>query len=296
MDSWINKIDKNKLIKDRSYSQSYQDSLIDLIFKNIKKNKNPFCVEFGYNCNSIYKNNRGNCTKLIIDHEWDYTLFDCNNENPSKNLYKHLLSSKNICKIFKKYKVPLDVDYISIDVDSIDLWLFDALLKEYKAKLFSVEHNTNYPIERAITKIENSNPYEGDRLYGASLKALNLVAEKYGYTLIWVVEELDAFFVRNDLIEKELTMFKPNLKKWRSISNTICHKPVKDKERLKECLDYEVFIKSNKNIEKSIDAAQDICKKVLLENSFREYKQFLMRQFKNPKLAFKKLIKKFFKL
>ena len=29
MDSWINKIDKNKLIKDRKYSQSYQDSLIE---------------------------------------------------------------------------------------------------------------------------------------------------------------------------------------------------------------------------------------------------------------------------
>ena len=105
MDSWINKIDKNKLIKDRKYSQSYQDSLIDLIFKNIKTSKNPFCVEFGYNCNSIYKSNNGNCTKLILDHDWHYALFDCNNENPSKNLYKHFLTSDNICNIFKTKKL-----------------------------------------------------------------------------------------------------------------------------------------------------------------------------------------------
>ena len=74
--------------------------------------------------------------------------------------------------------------------------LFEALLKKFNAKLYSVEDNCNYPIERAITKIENSSFFEGDRLYGASLKALNLVAEKYGYTLIWVVEQLDAFFCK----------------------------------------------------------------------------------------------------
>ena len=110
--------------------------------------------------------------------------------------------------------------------------------------------------------------------------------------MIWVVDELDAFFIRNDLIEKELENFKPNLKQWKSISNMICHKPVIDKEKLKECLDYEVFLKSNGNIEKSIDAAQDICEKVLLKNRFREYKQFINRQIKNPKLAIKKITKR----
>lgn len=292
MSNWIKKIKKEELIKQRKYSQKYQDALIDFIFANIKKSKKPFCVEFGYNTDNIFKNNNGNCTKLIIDHKWEYRLFDCDNENESINLYKYYLTSKNICNIFKKHNVPSDVDYISIDVDSIDFWLFEALLKEYKAKLFSVEYNCNYPIERAITKIENFNYYEDDRLYGASLKALNLVAEKYGYTLIWVVEELDAFFIRNDLIEKELENFKPNLKQWKSLSNTICHKPISDKEKLRECLDYEVFIKSNGNIEKSIDAAQDVCEKVLLKNRFREYKQYINRQIRDPLLAIKKITKK----
>ena len=191
---------------------------------------------------------------MILHHNWDYVLFDCHNENESINLFKHFLTSKNICDIFQKHNVPKDVDYISIDVDSIDLWLFDALLKQYKAKLFSVEHNSNFPIDRAITKIENTNFFEGNRLYVASLKALNMVAEKYGYSLIWVVEELDAFFVRNDLIEKELENFRPNLKKWKSITNKICHKPLENKKRLKECLDYEIFLTSNGNIAKSIEA------------------------------------------
>lgn len=45
MNNWINGINKKKLIKKRKYSQQYQDALIDLIFKNIKPSKNPFCVE-----------------------------------------------------------------------------------------------------------------------------------------------------------------------------------------------------------------------------------------------------------
>ena len=59
---------------------------------------------------------------------------------------------------------------------------------------------------------------------------------------------------------------------------------------MKECLDYEVFLKTNGNIEKSIEAAQDICKIVLLENKFRYYKQFLINQIKNPILAFKNIL------
>ena len=292
MHNWIKNINKKELIKQKKYSQKYQDALIDFVFENIKTNEKPFCVEFGYNHDKIFKNNKGNCTKLILDHNWDYILFDCHNENESINLYKHFLTSNNICEIFQRYNVPKEVDYISIDVDSIDLWLFEALLKEYKSKLFSVEYNPNFPIDRAITKIENSNFFEGDRLYGASLKALNLVAEKYGYTLIWVVDELDAFFVRNDLIKKELEMFKPNLKKWKSNANKICHKPLENKEKLKECLDYEVFQESNGNIEKSIQSAQDICEIVLLKNRFREYRQFINRQIRNPKYAFKKITNK----
>ena len=61
---------------------------------------------------------------------------------------------------------------------------------------------------------------------------------------------------------------------------------------MRECLDYEVFIKSNGNIEKSIDAAQDVCEKVLLKNRFREYKQYINRQIRDPLLAIKKITKK----
>ncbi len=38
------------------------------------------------------------------------------------------LSSANIVSLFEKYKVPFAADYVSIDIDSTDLWIFRAIL------------------------------------------------------------------------------------------------------------------------------------------------------------------------
>lgn len=290
MKEWIKNINKKKLIEKKMYSQSYQDSLIDYIFKNIGTSINPYCVEFGYDRETITKDNLGNCTNLILNKNWNYLLLDGANENPDINLRKHFLTSKNICKIFKKYNVPQEPDYISIDVDSSDLWLFDALIKKYKARLFSVEHNVNFPINRAITKIESPDSWICDRAYGASLKALNIVAENNGYSLIWVVNDLDAFFVRNDLIHDESGRLTFPLKKWAKLTNKLFHAPVKDKSRINYFLDYEVFINTNGDLKKSIDAAKEICTRVLLKNRFRELKKHhIPLLFKSPKKSLKYL-------
>jgi hypothetical protein len=58
------------------------------------------------------------------------------------------LSSANIVSLFEKYKVPLEADYVSIDIDSTDLWVFRAILasKKFRPRVFSVEYNANLAI------------------------------------------------------------------------------------------------------------------------------------------------------
>ena len=175
-----------KALSEPAYSQQHQDALLDTIFANIKPNASPYCVEFGFNAPSLDCEQSGaNCAKLIAKHGWDYLLLDGRYENESINLHKHFLTSSNICSIFRSYNVPVDCDYISIDVDSTDLWLFKSLLSEYNAKVYSVEFNPSFPHDRAITFIEISHRYfGGDRAYGASLKALNDVAKEFNYSLL----------------------------------------------------------------------------------------------------------------
>ena len=56
-----------------------------------------------------------------------------------------MLSEENIVEHFVAAGTPRDVDYVSIDVDSIDVWLLRALLLgDYRPRILSVEFNPNF--------------------------------------------------------------------------------------------------------------------------------------------------------
>ena len=177
MKKWITGLDR-KIFGAGKYSESYQDELLEVIFSHVgTANPTSFCVEFGFDSRCLTTGSRSNVARLVVEKKWRSLLLDRENENPEINLHRHLLDSLNICSVFQRYRVPKEPDYISIDADSTDLWLFEALLREYRARIFSVEYNAHFPLDAAITFPNDSRArWENDRGYGASLKALNLVA------------------------------------------------------------------------------------------------------------------------
>ena len=151
-------------------------------------------------------------------------------------------------------------------------------LKKYKPMVISVEYNCHFPHDKAITFPNNPNfSWEGDRSYGASLKALKLVGEKNGYSLLWVVKYLDAFFIRNDLIEDGSDSICFPYEKWINHCNILGHKRSIENKLLNEFIDYEVYLESNYNLEESKKAAKNVTKEYLISNplSFREIKYAL---------------------
>ena len=258
--NWISKIYQNKK---RIFSQGKQDGIIEYIINNIKIN-NKFCVEFGYDSNDLTSGGGPNTTNLIINHNWDYLLLDGTHNNEKINLHKHFLTKDNICDLFKKYNVPLEPGYISIDVDSTDLWLMNSILQKYKPSFLSVEFNPNIPIDHAITfPPSDENGWNNDKIFGASLKALNIIGQNKHYTLIYagnlnISKHHDAFFVRNDLIIN--CQGRPKLEDFRFIYCPI-HSSCKT-DRYKIMLDYEEFLLTN-NIAKSQEKANKVCKTYL---------------------------------
>ena len=271
------------------YSQSYQDSLLLEIFKNIgTENSPPFCVEFGFNHPDLIGGSGSNVARMVLHEGWRALLLDAEYENHAINLRKHFLTSSNICDIFRNYGVPTKPDYISIDVDSTDLWLFDSILKEYRARVFSVEYNSSYPLDSAVTFPNDSNQFwRGDRGYGASLKALVTVANQHGYSLLWVVPRLDAIFIRNDLVQDGVEEAVFPLEKWRKYTSSPSHPPMTDLTRLASFVDYEVFIKTG-DLKESQKAA------------YLDAKAFLTNSYDWPSLIrrasglFKKVLSKYF--
>ncbi len=58
-------------------------------------------------------------------------------EVPEINLHKHMITSENIISLFDLYNVPLEMDYLSIDLDSIDIYIFKTVIssKKYRPRV-----------------------------------------------------------------------------------------------------------------------------------------------------------------
>jgi|GEM_PF-755619 hypothetical protein len=264
MKNWIKALD-DKVFGSGTYSQSYQDELIEIVFANIRpKNNRPYCIEFGFNSESLTAGTGANVGRLVLENKWDCLLLDGDNENPEINLHKHFLTSVNVSDIFREHRVPEEPEYISIDVDTTDLWLFEAVVRDYKAMLFSAEYNANYPLSAAITFPNDFNErWEKDRGYGASLKALKMVAEKHGYSLLWVVPCFDAFFIRNDLIDDGTGQICFPFEKWAQCTQLAFHSPLKNKSRANIFIDYETYLNTNGDIIESQRKAYPVCQEYL---------------------------------
>ena len=267
MKPWIRDLASVKWRRGK-YSQSYQDMLLERIFSTIGvRNTPPFCVEFGFNDASLTGGSGSNVANFVLHHGWRCLLLDGSHANPSINLHRHFLTAENICDVFAEHGVPTEPEYISIDVDSTDLWLFRSLLCRYKAMVYSVEYNSCFPLERAITfPNDASKIWPGDRGYGASLKALQMVAAEGGYSLLWVVRPFDAVFIRNDLIEDGSGDLTFPLGRWKHATSFNHHRCLKDASRSDLFLDYETYVRSGGDMAASHRNARDVARKALLED------------------------------
>lgn len=176
------------------YSQFGQDGIIQEIFKNVGTT-NKFCVEFGQNRPDFEESNTG---FLRLDQKWDGLLMDLDAKHPS--IKNEMVTSKNIVGLFHKYNVPLEPDFVSIDIDSCDLWVFKSIIQsEFKPRVLSVEYNPTYT-DMSTVPDDPDFRWQGDCVYGASLYALEYTGRMNGYTLVAAVYPVDCFFVRNDVL------------------------------------------------------------------------------------------------
>ncbi len=276
-ENWISKIQEHEA---RHSSQGMQDGVIDFISQQIDISNN-YCIEFGYDATN-WDDCLPNTKYLVHERKWDYLLMDGNCHNPDINLYQHFITSENICELFEKYDVPKEPGYISIDLDSTDIWVTDALLKNYSPSFFSVELNPNFPIDAAMAFPNDKDEFwHNDRVMGSSLKALSMMAQNHGYSLVYAgcystAKHHDAFFVRDDLIEMSHV---PSLE---SFANT--HVPlhavcVNRRENI--YLNYAVWLET-KDVQKSRDAVPKEWKKHISGTVFQRLsrkRKMLMHKF-----------------
>lgn len=203
------------------FSQNGEDGLLLYILSKIGV-VNPWFVEFGaggFTSNTLMLAQQYGWNGLSLDGDKD-SIREMNNlyneimlENPERSLQavSSWLTRENINSVLTEAKAPKEIDLLSVDIDGIDYWLWDAVkvinprvvIMEYNAS-FGQENAVSIPYDESFYRWDNKNHPNG-WYYGTSLAALSYLADLKGYALVACESTgVNVFFVRKELISDEL--------------------------------------------------------------------------------------------
>ena len=118
-----------------------------------------------------------------------------------------LVDAENVNDTLRESEMPDEVDFLSLDIDGNDYWVWNALTA-ISPKILCLEYNAFYGPHISWTKsYEADFKWPGKNIYyGASLKALEKLSRSKGFTLVACdYSGVNAFFVRDDLINETFT-------------------------------------------------------------------------------------------
>ena len=201
--------------ENKIYSQNGEDGIIAHIFAAIGATSRV-AVEIGVSVTTTdeqgnYISDRiENNTAALADNGWKLYWFDIIDPYtiPRGCVFTNkFLTKDNIVESFERNGIPKEFDLLSIDIDSNDYYLRDAL-RGYSPRVVVSEYNGCFDgsTEHVMPYKEDYIwPGSSDREYGASLKSLTKQADELGYDLVYCEKNgVNAFFVRRDV-----NVFKP---------------------------------------------------------------------------------------
>lgn len=190
-----------------AYSQADEDGIITEIFARIGTTDRRF-VEFG--CGDGLENNS---TYLLLTG-WTGLWMDGGAENIEivrkafhdyladrrLTLTKTFITRENINSLISSAGFSGEIDFLSIDIDGNDYWIWEALTV-IRPRVIAIEYNATFrPPHKIVQEYNPSHVWQSDNAYGASLSAVETLGSRLGYVLVGCsYAGTNAFFVRRDL-------------------------------------------------------------------------------------------------
>lgn len=197
------------------YSQWGEDGILQYLTRSVDLPNKVF-VEFGV---ETYR--EANTRWLLTEHGWKGMVIDGSDANVdairSDSIYwkqdlravSSFITRDNINELISGAGIEGEIGLLSVDIDGVDYWVWEAITAVNPA-IVVAEYNSLFGSERAVTV-----PYRPDFVrqeahyswsyYGASLRALELLGKKKGYSLVGSNSAgNNAFFVRDDLLREPL--------------------------------------------------------------------------------------------
>jgi hypothetical protein len=191
-------------------SQFGEDGVIEKVAECLSIESGTF-FEFGIGpawTRPIEEGLEGNFV-LQAERGWHGVFLDGNEYPPQYGVQKEFVTPLNINRIYGKYGLPDDLDFLSIDVDGQEFWLWMTLL--HRPKVVITEYNGGLPMEDSKTiQFNVDHVWDGTVYHGASLLALSKLGADKGYKLIWS-NGVNAMFIQNELITNPEDFEFPNI-------------------------------------------------------------------------------------
>ena len=195
------------------YSQNDEDGILSEIFRRIGIEKGIFCeigVENGLECNTLFMIHQGwrgiwlegnQAQRQSIESKFGSIL-----QNKRLGLGIGYVTPANINESIERLFSPLGidiaaVDFLSIDIDGMDVYLLEAL--KFQPKVICIEYNAKFPPPVSKKPVFNEKfMWRGTDYMGSSLNAIVESANQKGYSLVGTnLTGSNAFFVRDDLVK-----------------------------------------------------------------------------------------------
>jgi hypothetical protein len=204
----------------RVFSQWGEDGIIQFLCEVVPIPRKVF-VEFGvesyHEANTRFLLTKDNWAGLVLDG--DAAQVARIRQQPEYWLYnlkaiEAFVTRDNINRILSENGVTGEIGLLSIDIDGMDYWIWEAI-DVVEPAIVVVEYNYRFGPHDAVTV-----PYRADfdrrkahhsiLYYGASLRALCELANRKGYAFVGCGSAgLNAFFVRRDLRPEVLRELSP---------------------------------------------------------------------------------------
>lgn len=201
----------------KEFSQFGEDGIIEVMHRCIGREFKGTYVEFG--TESCHE-----CTTKFLRQSkgWTGLLLDGGHSNPSINLQKELIYYDNIVSLFQKYKVPMEFDHLTVDLDLNTFYPAQAVLAAgYRPRALVMEMNRNFddtlsqayvtlnlPNSRCTfstgwgiwgERVPNAGGMKMNCYYGASPLALTRLAQHFGYLPIALDQAgVNIFFIHSN--------------------------------------------------------------------------------------------------
>lgn len=196
--NWVNEIKNAPPVK--KYSQCGEEGYLEYILSNIpSEDRNNFLIDLGAGDGFSLSNSR-----YFIEKGFQCILIDGNNHD-NEQVSEHFITADNIIDLLRSYFCPLRPDLLTIDLDGNDLYIMEQVASDYRPKVIVAEFNPIWG--EGVSKSIKYNPdhrWNDDDFYGFSFAAGLKFAEKHNYTCVFQNDDLNMYFVDNEVLMKSL--------------------------------------------------------------------------------------------